>query len=32
MTVMLLVTGMLLGVSLIFTLLAVAVWYLMQDT
>jgi hypothetical protein len=32
MTVMLLVTGMLLGASLIFALLAVAVWYLMQDT
>jgi hypothetical protein len=32
MTVISLVVGMLLGASLIFALLAVAVWYLMQDT
>ncbi len=32
MTVILLVVGMLLGTALIFALLAVAVWYLMQDT
>jgi hypothetical protein len=32
MTVISLVVGMLLGTALIFALLAVAVWYLMQDT
>jgi hypothetical protein len=32
MTVISLVVGMLLGAALIFALLAVAVWYLMQDT
>jgi hypothetical protein len=30
MTVMLLVTGMLLGASLVFALLAAAVWWVMQ--
>jgi hypothetical protein len=32
MTVISLVVGMLLGASLIFALLAVAVWYLMQNS
>lgn len=32
MTVISLVVGMLLGTALIFALLALAVWYLMQDT
>jgi hypothetical protein len=32
MTVISLVVGMLLGTALIFAILALAVWYLMQDT